>query len=183
MSSLNIGVIVGSLSKESINRKLANALKALASEGVGFTDISIDLPVYSSDYDADYPPAGRALKAAIEGADAILIVTPEYNRSIPGGLKNALDWASRPWGQNSLNGKPVAVVGTSPGAIGTAVGQAALRPVLGFLNVAQMNQPEVYLQFKPDLLATDGTIANPDTAKFLRGFVEGFVAFAGQHKG
>lgn len=183
MSSLNIGVIVGSLAKGSINRQLAEALKKLAPEGVEFSDISIDLPIYSYDYDADYPPQGVALKAAIERADAILIVTPEYNRSIPGGLKNALDWASRPWGKNSFNAKPVAVMGTSPGAIGTAVGQAALRNVLAFLNVAQMNQPEVYLQFKPDMLDASGAFANPDTEKFLRGVMDSFVKFASQHKG
>lgn len=182
MSALKIGAIVGSLAKASINRKLAQALTGLAPEGVEFFDISIDLPLYSYDYDADYPQAGKDLKAAIEGADGIIIVTPEYNRSIPGGLKNALDWASRPWGQNSFNGKPLAVIGTSPGAIGTAVAQAALRPVLGFLNVAQMNQPEAYIQFKSDLLDEQGKVTNADTEKFLRGWVESFVEFTSQHK-
>lgn len=184
MSALKIGIIVGSLAKASINRKLAEALKGLAPEGVEFNEISIgDLPLYSYDYDANYPDAGKLLKASVEASDGILIVTPEYNRSIPGGLKNALDWASRPWGTNSFNGKPVAVIGTSPGAIGTALAQAALRPVLGFLNVAQMNQPEGYIQFKPDLLDEQGKITNPETEKFLRAWVEGFVEFISRHKG
>lgn len=183
MSSIKVGVIVGSLAKASINRKLAGALEKLAPEGLEFSEISIDLPLYSYDYDADYPAAGRALKAAVEASDAILIVTPEYNRSIPGGLKNALDWASRPWGTNSFAGKPVAVIGTSPGAIGTAVAQAALRPVLGFLNVIQFNQTEVYLQFKPDLIGEDGAFANADTAKFLGDYLKAFHDFAIKHKG
>lgn len=183
MSSIKVGVIVGSLAKESINRKLAAAMQKLAPEGMEFSDISIDLPLYSYDYDADYPTSARDLKAAVEGADAILIVTPEYNRSIPGGLKNALDWASRPWGKNSFKGQPVAVIGTSPGAIGTAVAQAALRPVLGFLNVAQFNQTEVYLQFKPDLIGEDGAISDADTAKFLGDYLKAFHAFVQGHKG
>lgn len=182
MSSLKIGVIVGSLAKASINRKLAEALKGLAPEGVEFHDISIDLPLYSYDYDADYPEAGRKLKADIESSDAILIVTPEYNRSIPGGLKNALDWASRPWGKNSFAGKPVAVIGASPGAIGTAVAQAALRPVLGFLNVAQMNQPEAYIQFKSELIDDAGKVTNPDTETFLRDYMTAFHEFISAHK-
>lgn len=184
MTAIKVGIIIGSLAKASINRKLAGALEKLAPEGVSFSEIAIgNLPLYSYDYDADYPAEGRALKAAIEAADAILIVTPEYNRSIPGGLKNALDWASRPWGTNSFAGKPVAVIGTSPGAIGTAVAQAALRPVLGFLNVIQMNQTEVYLQFKPDLIGEDGAIANADTAKFLGDYLKAFRDFAIKHKG
>lgn len=183
MTALKIGVIVGSLAKASINRKLAGALEKLAPEGMAFVDISIDLPLYSYDYDADYPKAGKDLKAAIEGADGILIVTPEYNRSIPGGLKNALDWASRPWGKNSFAGKPVAVIGTSPGAIGTAVGQGALRPVLGFLNVAQMNQPEAYIQFKPELIDDAGKVTNADTETFLRDYMKAFGDFVSAHKG
>lgn len=184
MTAIKVGIIIGSLAKASINRKLAGALEKLAPEGVSFSEIAIgNLPLYSYDYDADYLAEGRALKAAIEAADAILIVTPEYNRSIPGGLKNALDWASRPWGTNSFAGKPVAVIGTSPGAIGTAVAQAALRPVLGFMNVIQMNQTEVYLQFKPDLIGEDGAIANADTAKFLSDYLKAFHDFAIKHKG
>lgn len=184
MSQLEIGVIVGSLSSTSINRKLSGALQKLAPEGVRFTEIRIgDLPLYSSDYDAEYPEEGKALKAAVEGSDAVLIVTPEYNRSIPGPLKNALDWASRPWGHNSFNGKPVAVIGVSPGAIGTAVAQAALRPVLGFLNVHQMGQPEAYIQYKSGLVDDDGNVTDEGTEGFLTNYMQAFIDFARKHKG
>ena len=124
MTTYNVGYIVGSLAKASINRKLAKALIKVAPEKLKFHEISFaDLPLYSYDYDADYPAVANDFKAAIKGSDAILIVTPEYNRSIPGGLKNAIDWASRPYGTNSFANKPTAVIGASPGAIGTAVGQ------------------------------------------------------------
>lgn len=184
MSKLNIGVIVGSLSSNSINRKLANALIKLAPEGVSFTDISIgEVSLYSSDYDADYPPAGLDLKKAIEASDGILIVTPEYNRAMPGVLKNALDWASRPWGQNSFNAKPVAVIGASPGAIGTAVAQASLRPVLGFLNVAQLGQPEVYIQYSKGLVDDDANVTNESTEAFLKDYMKTVTDFVRSHKG
>src|SRR5690606_5946747 len=113
----------------------------------------------------------------IESSDAILIITPEYNRSIPGALKNALDWASRPWGTNSFAHIPSGVIGTSPGAIGTAVGQQHLRSILGFLNSPQMNSPEVYIQFKDGMLDQNGEIADAGTAKFLAGYLEEFHRF------
>ena len=123
--------LVGSLSSTSINRLLAKALGRLAPPELVLTEIPIkDLPLYSPDFDADYPPVARALKQSIADVDAVLFVTPEYNRSIPGGLKNAIDWASRPWGKNSFARKPSGVIGTSPGAIGTAVAQQSLRGVL-----------------------------------------------------
>ena len=135
MTTYSVGYFVGSLSKASINRKLARALMQLAPQQLQMTEISFaDLPLYNYDYDRDYPPAGKALKAAIAAVDAVLFVTPEYNRSIPGGLKNAIDWASRPDGQNSFTRKPSAVIGTSPGKIGTAVGQQHLRSILAFCN-------------------------------------------------
>jgi chromate reductase len=114
MSTYTVGYIVGSLSSTSINRILAKALIRLAPDDLSFVEIPIgNLPLYRQDYDADYPPEGRALKEAIAAADAILFVTPEYNRSIPGALKNAIDWASRPWGQNSFDHMPAAVIGAS----------------------------------------------------------------------
>src|SRR3984893_8169700 len=162
MSGYRVGYVVGSLSTESINRTLAKALTRLAPKNLTFVEIPIrDLPLYNRDFDADYPPAGKALKDAIATVDAVLFVTPEYNRSIPGGLKNAIDWASRPHGKNSLSRKPSAVIGTSPGKIGTAIAQQNLRSVLGFFcNSPQMNAPEAYIQFAPGLITDDGEVTD-----------------------
>lgn len=173
-----VGYFVGSLATASINRVLSKALLRLAPKDLQFTEIAIrDLPLYSYDYDADYPQVARDLKQQIQQSDAILFVTPEYNRAIPGGLKNAIDWASRPWGQNSLSRKPSAVIGCSPGAIGTAVAQQNLRSVLSFCNSPQMNAPEAYIQMKPGLITDDGEVTNEDTADFLRNFMEEFYVF------
>lgn len=178
MSSYQVGYFVGSLATASINRKLAKALVRLAPPQLQFTEIAIkDLPLYSYDYDADFPPAARAYKQAIADVDALLFVTPEYNRSIPGGLKNAIDWASRPWGQNSFTRKPSAVIGTSPGAIGTAIAQQQLRSVLSFCNSPQMNAPEAYIQFKPGLITDEGEVTNEDTVKFLTNYMKEYHAF------
>src|SRR5438045_6023814 len=120
----------------------------MSQSDIGCPQIPIkDLPLDSYDYDADFPPAGRALKDAIVASDAILFVTPEYNRSIPGALKNAIDWGSRPWGTNSFARKPTAVIGTSPGKIGTAVCQQHLRSIMAFCNAPLMNAIEAYIQF------------------------------------
>ena len=181
MTIYTVGYFVGSLAKESINRKLAHALVRLAPEELTLTEIPFgDLPLYSYDYDADYPPAARALKDAIEGVDAILFVTPEYNRSIPGALKNAIDWASRPYGTNSFTRKPSAVIGTSPGKIGTAVGQQHLRSILAFCNSPQMNSIEAYIQFTPGLINEAGEVADDSTEKFLSQYMAEFLAFIGR---
>lgn len=180
-TTFKVGYIVGSLAKASINRKLAKALIKLAPEGMEFEEIVIgDLPLYSYDFDKDYPAEGKRLKAAIEKADGILIVTPEYNRSIPGALKNALDWASRPYGTNSFKHKPTAVIGASIGAIGTALCQANLRSVLGFLNAPQMNDVEAYIQMKEGLVTDDGEVTNEDTKTFLTHYMHQFHAFIGR---
>jgi chromate reductase, NAD(P)H dehydrogenase (quinone) len=177
VTTYRVGYIVGSLSQKSINRTLSKALIRLAPSGLEFVEIPIkDLPVYNHDYDADYPPEGRALKEALAAVDAILFVTPEYNRSIPGALKNAIDWASRPWGDNSFIHKPSAVIGTSPGKLGTAVAQQSLRSVLGYLNSPQMNAPEAYIQYQPDVFTEDGEVLDESTARFLRDFMEEFGA-------
>ena len=178
MTTFKVGYLIGSLARESINRKLAKALIRLAPEHLTFAEIAIkDLPLYSYDYDADFPPAAKAFKDAIASVDAVLFVTPEYNRSIPGALKNAIDWASRPYGKNSFTRKPSAVIGTSPGAIGTAVGQQHLRSVLGFCNSPQMNAPEAYIQFTPGLITDEGEVTTQSTAEFLRSYMEAFHQF------
>ena len=178
MTEFAVGYFVGSLASQSINRKLAGALVRLAPADLTMTEIPIgDLPLYSYDYDADYPPQGRALKDAIAAVDAVLFVTPEYNRSIPGGLKNAIDWASRPYGQNSFTRKPSAVIGTSPGKIGTAVGQQHLRSILSFCNSPQMNAIEAYIEFTPGLIDDDGNVTNPSTEEFLRNYMNEFCGF------
>ncbi|MGH6977775.1 MAG: NADPH-dependent FMN reductase [Brevundimonas sp.] len=177
MTSFKVGYLIGSLAKGSINRKLAKALTRLAPQGMEFHEINFAaLPLYSYDYDADFPAEALAFKAAIKASDAVLFVTPEYNRSIPGGLKNAIDWASRPYGTNSFARKPTAVIGTSPGAIGTAVGQQHLRSILGFLNAPQMNTVEAYIQFTPGLITDDGEVTVESTEGFLRNYMAEFHA-------
>ena len=178
MATYKVGYFVGSLASTSINRLLAKALVQLAPPELMLSEIPIkDLPLYSSDHDADYPPVARALKQAIAGVDAVLFVTPEYNRSIPGGLKNAIDWASRPWGENSFARKPSGVIGTSPGAIGTAVAQQSLRGVLCFCNSPLMNTVEAYIQFKPGLITADGEVTDESTKQFLQNYMSELHAF------
>ena len=173
MTTYKVGYLVGSLAKGSINRLLAKALTRLGkARGLELVEIPIrDLPLYSYDYDADYPPVGKQFKQAIANVDAILFVTPEYNRSIPGALKNAIDWASRPWGTNSFAKKPSAVIGTSPGAIGTAVAQQHLRSVLCFCNSPLMNTLEAYIQFKPGLINESGEVTEASTEEFLSNYL------------
>lgn len=178
MGTFKIGYFVGSLSSVSINRVLSQALIKLAPPELEFTEIPIgDLPLYSSDYDGAYPPAGQALKEAIEASDGILFVSPEYNRSIPGALKNAIDWGSRPWGTNSFARKPTGIVGASIGGIGTAVMQSSMRGVLSFLDAPQLNSPEAYIHFIPSDYAADGECTNEGTAKFLKHYMEEYAGF------
>jgi len=178
MTTFTVGYFVGSLAKASINRKLALALKRLAPPLLEMREIPIrDLPLYSYDYDADYPPAGRALKEAIASVDAVLFVTPEYNRSIPGALKNAIDWASRPWGTNSLARKPSAIIGASPGKIGTAVGQQHLRSILAFCNSPLMNAIEAYIEFTPGLVSDEDEVTVDSTREFMTAYLSEFHGF------
>ncbi|HET8988989.1 MAG TPA: NADPH-dependent FMN reductase [Humibacillus sp.] len=175
MSTYQVGYFVGSLSSTSINRTLSKALIRLAPKDLEFTEIPIgNLPLYSPDFDADYPAEPRALKDAIAASSAVLFVTPEYNRSIPGALKNAIDWASRPWGQNSFNHVPAAVIGASPGQIGTALAQQSLRGVLSFCNARQMTAPEAYVSLRPGLITDDGEVTDESTAAFLTDFMQEF---------
>ncbi len=173
-----VGYFVGSLSKDSINRKLAKALVRLAPAELEFTEIPIgDLPLYNYDFDADYPPVARKLKATIAESDAVLFVTPEYNRSIPGGLKNAIDWASRPWGENSFTGKPSGVIGGSIGQIGTAVAQQSLRGVLSFCGSPQLTTNEAYIHITPGLITDDGEVTDDETKAFLKAWIDDYHAF------
>ncbi len=177
-----IAVVVGSLRRESFNRALAKAVISLAPEDFTFEFVDIGvLPLYSQDHDAALPAQATAFKQQIESAQGLLFVTPEYNRSIPGVLKNALDWGSRPWGHNSWSGKPGAVLGTSPGAAGTALAQQHLRNVLAYLDVATLNQPEMFVKHDESRLDAQGRIVSDDTRKFLQAFVDRYTAWVRLH--
>ncbi len=172
-----VGYIVGSISKQSINRRLAEALASVAPDSLELVELPIaQLPMYNYDFDGDIPAEAAEFKAAIEAVDAVLVVTPEYNRGIPGVLKNALDTASRPWGDNSLAGKPGAIIGASGGSIGTAVAQSHLRGMFGFLDVITMGQPEAYIQFKAEAYNDDNTVADEGTKKILTDYMAAFAA-------
>lgn len=176
--SRQIGYVIGSLRKESINRKLANALVKLGPPDFHFRELHIgDLPLYDQDDDKSQAPEVQRLKTELRTVDAVIFVTPEYNRSIPGVLKNALDHASRPYGQNAWAGKPAGIVGASIGAISTAVAQLHLRTILAYLDMPTLGQPEVYLQVKDGFFDDAGNIANADTRKFLHGWMDKYVAW------
>ncbi|MBU6388382.1 NAD(P)H-dependent oxidoreductase [Patescibacteria group bacterium] len=165
---MNIIALSGSLRKDSFNTKLLRALQALAPEGmqIDMADIS-HLPLYNQDDEAAFPPAAQALKDKVEAADGVIIATPEYNRSIPGVLKNAIDWASRPWGTNSFAGKPVLVAGVSVGKIGTAVAQSHLRQILSYLDMHIIGQPELYLGPAQNVFDAEGNITDESVKELL----------------
>lgn len=177
MNKIKVAVLVGSLRKDSFNRRLAHAVEKLAPDELAFEHVRIDnLPLYDQDFDGDYPPECKRFKQQIEAADALLFVTPEYNRSVPGVLKNALDIGSRPWGTNSFAGKPGAMIGASVGATGGALAQQHLRNVLAYLDVPVLGQPEVYVQFKEDgPVDAQGDVTADSTRMFLQGFVDRYV--------
>ncbi|NMJ39841.1 NAD(P)H-dependent oxidoreductase [Roseomonas sp. JC162] len=173
-----IAVVIGSLRKASFNRRLATALMRIGPAEFTFTEAPIGaLPLYNQDEEATPTPALSQFRAQIRAAQGVLFVTPEYNRSIPGVLKNAIDQGSRPAGQSVWGGKPAGIVGTSPGAAGSAMAQQHLRNVLAMLNVAVLPSPEVFLQFKEGLIAEDGSIADERTAKFLQGWMDRYAAW------
>jgi len=170
-----IGYIVGSISSTSINRKLAKALENLAPEGTELVEIPIkSLPFYSPDLDTSFPKPALDFKRAIDQVDGVIIVTPEYSRSIPGVLKNALDWSVRPYGQASFKGKPVAVMGTSGGPISTAVAQQHLKTILSHMNAPVLGQPEGFIQSTPGLITDAGEVTNDSTAAFLTAYIDAF---------
>ncbi len=176
-----VGVFIGSLSKNSINRKLAKAIFKLNDGRLELVEIPIgNLPLYNHDFDADYPQVARDFKKAVEEVDALMFVTPEYNRSIPGALKNAIDWGSRPWGKNSFALKPSACIGTSPGSISTAVAQQHLRSILSFVNSPEMAQPEAYIQFTDGLITDGGDVTVESTAEFIKSWIDAFEVFIGK---
>lgn len=174
----DIAVFVGSLRRESVNRQYAHALEKLAAGRLTFRHIEIgDLPLYNDDLwqDGVGPAPVMRMKQQVDAATGVLIVTPEYNRAVPGVLVNAFDWCSRPYGKSSLRGKPAACTGTSPGASGTAAAQTHLKAQMDALGLIALGQPEVYLQWKPELFGADGTCQNDDSRTFLQGFVDAFA--------
>ncbi|MDD3575594.1 NADPH-dependent FMN reductase [Halothiobacillus sp.] len=177
MNQVHIGVIVGSIRRDSFNRKLAEALIKLAPTDFSFSHIQIDnLPLYNQDDDANPSDAVRRLKDSLSAVDGFLFVTPEYNRSMPGVLKNAIDHGSRPYGQSAWQGKPAGVLGTSPGAIGTAMAQQHLRNVLAYLDVPTMGQPEAFVQFTEGLIDEFGEVG-PASREFLQNWMNRYVAW------
>ncbi|MES2940983.1 MAG: NAD(P)H-dependent oxidoreductase [Pseudomonadota bacterium] len=178
----DIAVVVGSLRRDSFNRQLANALAQLAPQGLRLRQVQIDdLPLYNQDDDANPHPSVRRLKSEIASAQGVVFVTPEYNRSVPGVLKNAIDHASRPYGQSAWAAKPAGVLGISIGGMGTSMAQQHLRNVLAYLDMPTLNQPELFLTNKPGFFDAQGGIAAEDTRKLLQKWLEAYAGWVKQH--
>lgn len=176
--AMKIGVLVGSLRRDSYNRRLALAMQKLAPSDLSFNEIEIaDLPLYSQDHEAAPAEQVKRLKAEISASQAVMFVTPEYNRSLPGVLKNAIDHASRPYGQSVWAGKPAGILGASIGAIGSAIAQQHLRGVLAYLDMPTLGQPEVFLQVDDSFFSPDGGVADPRTRQFLQGWMDAYVSW------
>jgi chromate reductase len=183
MSQYKIAVVVGSLRKDSFNRKLAIAIAKLAPSEFSFKQVQIgDLPLYNQDDDANQAESVKRMKNEIKAAQGLLFVTAEYNRSIPGVLKNAIDHASRPYGQNAWEGKPAGVLGASIGVAGTAMAQQHLRNVLAYLNVPTLGQPEAFIHVKDGLFDEAGNVG-ADSKQFLQNWMERYVAWVKKHAG
>lgn len=177
-----IAVLLGSLSEKSINKALAKSIERLAEGRLQFDYVDIaSLPFYNNDIEANPPGSVTRLKAQVEAADAVLIVMPEFNRSFPAVIKNALDWASRPYGHNSWQSKPLALAGASPGGTGTAVGQNHLRTILPLLGFIVMGQPEIYFQFTPGVFDDHFDVTNDQARTLLAGFVDKYVDWIDHH--
>ena len=182
MAQYSIAVVVGSLRRDSFNRKLATAIAKLAPAEFSFQQLRIDdLPLYNQDDDANQAAPVKRLKAEIAGSQGLLFVTAEYNRSIPGVLKNAIDHASRPYGQNAWGGKPAGIIGVSVGPIGTALSQQHLRNVLAYLDVPTLGQPEAFIQAKDGLFDAAGNIGD-DSRKFMQQWIDAYVSWVKGHK-
>jgi len=175
----NVGVIVGSLRKDSFNRKVAHAAVALAPSSLAFRFIETgDLPLYNADLETDTPPAAwTAFRDAVRGVDAILFVTPEYNRSVPGSLKNAIDVGSRPGGKSVWGGKPAAVISVTQGMLGAFGANHHLRQSFVFLNMPAMQQPEAYLGQVAPMFDDQGALTNASTRDFLTKYMDAFAKF------
>lgn len=183
MSETRIGVFVGSLRHDSLNRKLATALARLAPDSFSFSLLEIgNLPLYNQDDDANPAASVQRLKADIKAAHGLLFVSPEYNRSMPGVLKNAIDHASRPYGQSVFTKKPAGVIGVSVGAMGTAMAQQHLRNVLAYLDMPTLCQPEAFIHAKEGLFDATGDIG-PASKDFLQGWMNQYVAWIEKHAG
>ncbi|HMB57305.1 MAG TPA: NAD(P)H-dependent oxidoreductase [Arenimonas sp.] len=181
MSRITIAVIVGSLRRESFNRRLAVALARLAPPEAEFKQLEIgDLPLYNQDDDGQQAASVQRLKSEIRAADGVMFVTPEYNRSIPGVLKNAIDHASRPYGQSAFAGKPAGIIGASVGAIGTALAQQHLRNILAYLDMPTLTAPEAFIHAKEGLFDEAGNIG-PNSKAFLQGWVDAYLAWVKKH--
>ena len=171
-----VAVVVGSLRKDSVTRKVARAIEAVAPANLKFDEVPIgDLPLYNQDIEAEAPASYVAFRDRIKAADAVLFATPEYNRSVPGGLKNAIDVGSRPYGASAWNGKPAAVVSVSPGAIGAFGANHHLRQSLVFLNMPTLQMPEAYIGNAFGLFDESGELTNESTAEFLTAFAQTFA--------
>jgi chromate reductase, NAD(P)H dehydrogenase (quinone) len=178
MAQTRIAVIVGSLRKESWNRRMANALAKLAPAGVELVQVEIgDLPLFNQDHEKDPGDAVRRLKSEIAASQGVIFVTPEYNRSIPGVLKNAIDHGSRPYGQSAWKGKPAGVIGVSPGAMSTALAQQHLRNVLTAVDMPTSTHPEAFVHAKEGVFEASGELSE-STAKFVKGWLDAYLAFA-----
>jgi chromate reductase len=182
MAQYQIAVLIGSLRRESYNRQLANAVIALAPPELTFREATIgDLPLYNQDDDARPAEAVKRLKREISSAHGVMFVTPEYNRSVPGVLKNAIDHASRPYGQSAWQGKPAGILGASIGAPGTSMAQQHLRTILAYLDMPALGQPEAFIHVKDGFFDAAGGVADEGSRKFLRGWVERFATWVKQH--
>lgn len=182
MSQYQIAVVVGSLRRDSFNRQLADALSALAPPELSFKQVRIDdLPLYNQDDDSSPADPVKRLKSEIKAAQGVLFVTPEYNRSIPGVLKNAIDHASRPYGQSVWAGKPAGVVGASVGAPGASMAQQHLRNMLAYLDMPTLGQPEVFIHVKDGLFDEGGNLANAESKAFLQGWMDRYVEWVKKH--
>jgi len=184
MAVRDVAVVVGSLRKESLNRKMAKALIDLAPDSLKLEIVEIgDLALYNEDLEANLPPAWSTFRERIRRADAVIFVTPEYNRGVPGVLKNAIDVGSRPYGKSAWEGTPAAVISVSPGAMGAFGANHQLRQSLVFLDMPALQQPEVYIGGAGKMFDADGKLTNADTRGFLSKFLTAFIGWIDAVKG